>query len=62
MKIDKRNGAVCFSEETHTYWNENGNGKYIYHYTNLQCGTIHRALLAKRNVSDVLRLNRVYVG
>jgi hypothetical protein len=29
MKIDKRNGAVCFSEETHTYWNENDNGKYI---------------------------------
>ena len=29
MKIDKRNGAVCFNDETHTYWNENDNGRYI---------------------------------
>lgn len=29
MKIDKQNGAVCFNEKEHTYWNENDNGKYI---------------------------------
>lgn len=29
MEITKRNGNVCFSEETHTYWNENDNGRYI---------------------------------
>lgn len=29
MEITKRNGNVCFSEETHTYWNENDNKKYI---------------------------------
>jgi len=29
MKVDKQNGAVCFNEESHTYWNENDNAKYI---------------------------------
>ena len=29
MNIDKRNGAVCYCDESHTYWNENDNGKYI---------------------------------
>ena len=29
MQIDKQNGAVCFNEEAHTYWNENDNEKYI---------------------------------
>lgn len=29
MEITKRNGNVCFSEPTHTYWNENDNGKYV---------------------------------
>ena len=29
MKIDKQNGNVAFSEETHTYWNVNDNEKYI---------------------------------
>lgn len=29
MEIDKRNGAVCYNDESHTYWNENDNEKYI---------------------------------
>ena len=29
MNIDKKNGAVCYNDETHTYWNENDNEKYI---------------------------------
>ena len=29
MTIDKQNGSVCFNEESHTYWNENDNAKYI---------------------------------
>ena len=29
MKIDKQNGNVAFSEETHTYWNVDDNEKYI---------------------------------
>lgn len=29
MNIDKQNGAVCYNDETHTYWNENDNEKYI---------------------------------
>lgn len=29
MNIDKQNGLVCFSEQSHTYWNVNDNGKYI---------------------------------
>ena len=29
MKIDKQNGAVCFNEEHHAYWNVNDNAKYI---------------------------------
>ena len=29
MEIDKQNGAVCFNDEYHTYWNVNDNGKYI---------------------------------
>lgn len=29
MKVDKRNGSVCFNEENHTYWNENDNDKYV---------------------------------
>ena len=29
MTVDKQNGAVCFNEESHTYWNENDNAKYI---------------------------------
>ena len=29
MKIDKQNGNVAFSEDTHTYWNVNDNEKYI---------------------------------
>lgn len=29
MKIDKKNGAVCFNEESHTYWNENDDAKYV---------------------------------
>lgn len=29
MEIDKKNGAVCFNEKTHTYWNENDNAQYI---------------------------------
>ena len=29
MNIDKQNGAVAFSEDTHTYWNVNDNEKYI---------------------------------
>lgn len=29
MEVNKKNGNVCFSEETHTYWNENDNEKYI---------------------------------
>ena len=27
MDIDKRNGEVCYNDENHTYWDENG--KYI---------------------------------
>lgn len=29
MKIDKQNGSVAFSEQTHTYWNVDDNEKYI---------------------------------
>ena len=29
MNIDKQNGDVAFSEDTHTYWNVNDNEKYI---------------------------------
>lgn len=29
MKIDKRNGNVCFNEDSHVYWNEHDNEKYI---------------------------------
>lgn len=29
MKIDKQNGDVVFSEDSHTYWNVNDNEKYI---------------------------------
>ena len=29
MEVDKKNGAVCFNEETHTYWDENDDVKYI---------------------------------
>ena len=29
MKIDKQNGNVAFSENSHTYWNVNDNEKYI---------------------------------
>lgn len=29
MKIDKQNGSVAFSENTHTYWNVDDNEKYI---------------------------------
>lgn len=29
MKIDKLNGNIAFSEETHQYWNVNDNEKYI---------------------------------
>lgn len=29
MVIDKQNGNVAFSENTHTYWNINNNNKYI---------------------------------
>jgi len=29
MKIDKRNGDVCFNEDSHIYWNEHDNAKYI---------------------------------
>lgn len=29
MQIDKQNGSMCFNEESHTYWNENDNEKYI---------------------------------
>ena len=29
MKIDKQNGNVAFSEDSHTYWNVNDNEKYI---------------------------------
>jgi hypothetical protein len=29
MEITKKNGEVCFNDETHTYWNENDNGRYI---------------------------------
>lgn len=29
MNIDKKNGAVCYNDEFHTYWNENDNEKYI---------------------------------
>lgn len=29
MEIDKRNGSVCFSEKSHTYWNADDNEKYI---------------------------------
>ncbi len=29
MKIDKQNGNVAFSEDTHTYWNVDDNEKYI---------------------------------
>lgn len=29
MEINKKNGNVCFNDETHTYWNENDNGRYI---------------------------------
>lgn len=29
MNIDKKNGAVCYNDESHTYWNENDNEKYI---------------------------------
>lgn len=29
MKIDKKNGTVCFNEESHIYWDEtNENDKY----------------------------------
>lgn len=28
MKVDKRNGSVCYSDETHTYWDENDNDRY----------------------------------
>ena len=29
MQIDKQNGSICFNENSHTYWNENDNEKYI---------------------------------
>jgi len=29
MKIDKQNGLVAFSEDSHTYWNVNDNERYI---------------------------------
>lgn len=29
MKIDKKNGEVCYNDEAHLYWNENDNSKYI---------------------------------
>ena len=29
MNIDKKNGAVCYNDENHIYWNENDNEKYI---------------------------------
>ena len=29
MKIDKRNGEVCYNDEAHLYWNEHDNSKYI---------------------------------
>lgn len=29
MQIDKQNGSICFNEDSHTYWNENDNEKYI---------------------------------
>lgn len=29
MKIDKKNGNVCFNDENHVYWNVNDNGRYI---------------------------------
>jgi len=29
MQIDKKNGAICFNDENHTYWNENDNEKYV---------------------------------
>ena len=29
MKIDKRNGDMCFNEDSHVYWNEHDNAKYI---------------------------------
>ena len=29
MTIDKQNGAVCFNENSHVYWNANDNEKYI---------------------------------
>ena len=29
MKIDKQNGNVAFTNESHTYWNVNDNKKYI---------------------------------
>lgn len=29
MNIDKQNGAVCFNEDSHVYWNVNDNEKYI---------------------------------
>lgn len=28
MKVDKRNGSMCYSDETHTYWDENDNDRY----------------------------------
>lgn len=29
MKIDKKNGKVCYNDEAHLYWNENDESKYI---------------------------------
>lgn len=29
MEVNKKNGSICFNEETHTYWNENDDVKYI---------------------------------
>ena len=29
MTIDKQNGAVCFNEDSHVYWNVNDDEKYI---------------------------------
>lgn len=29
MKVDKQHQNVCYNDSTHTYWNENDNGKYI---------------------------------
>lgn len=29
MKIDKRNGHCCYNDESHTYWRESDNEKYV---------------------------------